>query len=136
MLFLFVTQTFRLKIFDSKFLTQRINIFCFKLYLTAKFTIFFNNQNFNFFYKIDPPENLILIILETWILKIGPFLAYLLKNLLRLILTCFCYSFTKIKINHLSIYLFNLNSLKIFNTNVHHFQFQTLYFCKNYNFLK
>ena len=33
---------------------QIINIFYFKLYLTAKFTIFCNNQNIIFFYKIDP----------------------------------------------------------------------------------
>ena len=47
-----------LKIFDSIFLTQNFNAinqhFHFNLYLSGKFTFFCNNQNFIFFYKIDP----------------------------------------------------------------------------------
>ena len=36
------------------FLIQMLYIFNFKLYLTAKFTYFFNHQNFTFCFKIDP----------------------------------------------------------------------------------
>ena len=59
------------------------------------------------FYKIDPHSNLILMQLETWILKIVQFLAYLLKNLLRL-KTNLCLLFfhkNKNKLNQLFIYL-------------------------------
>ena len=66
-------------IFYSIFSTQILNIFYFTIYFTAKFAIFWNNENLIFFCKIDPHYNLILISLETLFLKIWPFLAYLLK---------------------------------------------------------
>ena len=47
------------------------------------FQLFEINKLWYFFIKLTPQKSWILMQIETWILKIGPFLAYLLKLLLR-----------------------------------------------------
>ena len=71
---------------SSKFSTQNLqgkfSSFSISNYiLTAKFTIFWNNQNSIFNYKIDPPLKFNFKWKRNLNSKIGPFLAYLLKNL-------------------------------------------------------
>ena len=67
----------------SNFTKQMIKIFNFTLYNFMTFSPFLNKQILIFIYKINPHKNFILMYIVTLNLKVGPFLAFLLKILVR-----------------------------------------------------